>query len=878
MLGAAGIAIPRKVPVLRRIDVAIAAEGNIDHDVTVTVEPTRLGIAGGEVAFVGTAHLDLSPEAKRDNATLVGATTTIDLRSLDLEALAALAGKPAKARGRLSGHLELSRTRTDQHASYRFSIALPDPNLDVTVGGEATATDANVVATVARAATRIAAVTAHVSLDAQGVRLDGPWHVIVDAPSHTLAELVALAPPEIQAKVAAKLPDGIPTGSVAIHADLAGTPKAPSGTIDVTASAAAVPALGTQAIALHAKLAPSATGLAITATTTIAVDALPPIAIDATASLPPLFRGKQPDLDAVKEGATFDAHVTIPERAMASLAPLRAKLAEVGGTLDGQISVHGNAATPELAATLRWHGYGTADGGTGETTLTATGTPSSLVVAIHHGAIAITADVAKQGEHVSIHAKAHADRGPLLPLVPAFALAPGKLDGNDPGQLAMDFDGTIVLDHGAVVERHVTGGLDVAGGAFAIPHSERKWHDIGLSLTARDDTVHLTSLAMHETDVEDNDRRVVITGDLARDRVTLQLTAHDWLLSGTPTFGDNDAPRAAVDFDIAVVADLTKDIPAIDATIASLELRSPDRQERAHQPEQISVSGDVIYLDAKTVAGRLPFVPAPEAEAPKKRPHLDVHVHIPRPIHVVQTPFDLTAHGDIAVTVRDEGVATRGALVMDGGTLWLFGRYHDLVDGKLTFTDAHPHGWLELAFERRIPNVSMRDLARASGNGRITFEGPPTKPKVVLGGASGAGLLETMSMLNAGRPLNITAPDLPASATVQVPRGDQLFVLTFMAGNLPHLLFLDRIAAWADPYAPKGGYGQIHDVDAERDLRGGAVRVRAVLRPPVPGRSEGELQLDRVFVHDNRTEIGVGLRAGDRVGGGLGLFLEWSSD
>ena len=41
---------------------------------------------------------------------------------------------------------------------------------------------------------------------------------------------------------------------------------------------------------------------------------------------------------------------------------------------------------------------------------------------------------------------------------------------------------------------------------------------------------------------------------------------------------------------------------------------------------------------------------------------------------------------------------------------------------------------------------------------------------------------------------------------------------------------------------------------------------------PVP-----ELQLDKVLLHSDRTVMGVGLRAGDRIGGGLGLFLEWSS-
>jgi hypothetical protein len=49
------------------------------------------------------------------------------------------------------------------------------------------------------------------------------------------------------------------------------------------------------------------------------------------------------------------------------------------------------------------------------------------------------------------------------------------------------------------------------------------------------------------------------------------------------------------------------------------------------------------------------------------------------------------------------------------------------------------------------------------------------------------------------------------------------------------------------------------------------------VRPPTPGRSSTELQYDRVFFHDDRKAFGAGLRAGDRGGGGLGLFFEWSS-
>jgi hypothetical protein len=85
------------------------------------------------------------------------------------------------------------------------------------------------------------------------------------------------------------------------------------------------------------------------------------------------------------------------------------------------------------------------------------------------------------------------------------------------------------------------------------------------------------------------------------------------------------------------------------------------------------------------------------------------------------------------------------------------------------------------------------------------------------------------------------------------------------------------MAAWADPYQYGGAYGQIRNVEAERYSRDESSRVRAVVRPPTPGRSSAELQYDRVFLHDDRKAFGAGVRAGDRGGGGLGLFFEWSS-
>jgi len=171
--------------------------------------------------------------------------------------------------------------------------------------------------------------------------------------------------------------------------------------------------------------------------------------------------------------------------------------------------------------------------------------------------------------------------------------------------------------------------------------------------------------------------------------------------------------------------------------------------------------------------------------------------------------------------------------------------------------------------------LALDGLHPPSMGARVTFEGSPTKPKVSLSGAANAALAEVMAMHNAGHAVNVTRPDMPASATVQVPRGDQLSILTYMASNLPHLLFLDKMSAWGDPYRSR--YGRIENVEAEKYARDERSRVRAVMRPQTPGRSSAELQYDRLLIHNDRAAAGVGVRAGDRLGGGVGLFLEWSS-
>lgn len=868
VLADAGIHVSNKVPRLGALDLDITAKGPLKGELAVALAPTKIALAGGTVALRGKATLV--------NKKLAGAGATITLAKLDLASLSKLAGRPPKAKGTLSGEIAIAKTATSKSAAFDLAVALADKPVVIAAKGTASPGSAVVADIEVRRASDssvLAAIDAKLPLAGKKIAPNGTLSLSIDVARRQLAELASLLPPRLRAK--------LPVGDIAVHADIAGTPSAPSGTITVASK-------GRHDVVLTAAIAPAASGLTITTDGAFGLDKSTFATLHGTVAVPALFKGGALDIASARAGVTVDAMIDVPSRSVASLAKYRAKLAKLDGTIGGRIAITGAVKTPSLDMQLAWTGYRTAAGTEGETDIAVTGTPKQLAVTISHGkAVAITADIDRSvANRIVVDAKLRAAKTALMPLLPAFAAA--KLAAADLGTLDGDMDANLVLVKDAagtlgLEAADVKGTLDVKGGSFTLPNTKRRYKDITLSVAAEPAGIRIKSLQLHESDREKADRLLSISGLLGLSkmkpaRVDLQLVARDWLVFGGEKFGKIDAPRASTSFDIGLAVDLTKPVIGVDATIKSLALRSPDRQERAHHVENISPAGDIVFVDgAQTRVGKiaqLPVLAQATAVAPKKRRALDIRVHIPTAIRIEQTPMDFMTKGELAITVREEGVKTRGALTMQSGTLMLFGHLHELTSGSITFSDQHPKGFMKVTFERKLPSYALRDLAANGDTAKISFEGSPTKPKASLSGAAGAAMADIMAMYNAGRPLSTARPGLPASNVIEAPRGDQLLMLTFMASNLPHLLFLDRISAWADPTR---GYGQLTNMEAESYAKDNKSRVRAVVRPSTPGRSNAEVQYDRLLINDEHTAAGVSVRAGDRLGGGVGVFLEWSS-
>ena len=659
------------------------------------------------------------------------------------------------------------------------------------------------------------------------------------------------------------------------------------------------------------------------------------------ADLVAALRAENPDeaLAAQLEGAPIRARAELPRQDISAYQPISPALADLPGKLGGQIELEGDPTAPRVTGALAYDDFETASGRHGSASLqieaaqtiaaTATAGPASGAAGAD-SPLVISAELPRDGladylearacweegrqrcgdAKLPITADARADRVDVRDLAPAFAMAaaPEGVRGGVRGELSWELDAQVLLDPRARAagearaplspDSRLRGTLSFDDGAMPLPGTKRRYEDVTLRVRHDERGVDIEEISLRESDRDAEARELEIRAHLGLDEfrpaeVDAELTARDWLVFGTDDFGPPDAPRGVLTADIGVRGDVSGPDRRIDVDVAELELLAPERFEAAHYPE-VTHRGDVIFMDEGGEPGRLPVadVPPPPDETPAEPPpggdeapatSLDLRVAIAEGARIMIAPLDLFASGDIEVTARGPERDIGGGLDIEDGALTIGGAAHDYRRGNIYLDAECPDGCMDIHFGHRPSDPVLREFSRKSGGEEVEVHlgGPLSDPDTSLSGAGSPGsLFDLLSVHNTGRQRYLAAPDRPASFTAQHPQHTNLLMLTYLGVNVPHLLFFDKSAAWSDPYAGRGteSYGRIQNYEGEGYSEDGDVRVRARARPRRPGASEHELSVDYLFRNTPRAAFGVGLSAGDRLGGGPGLFFEWSSD
>jgi|GEM_PF-1657327 len=632
--------------------------------------------------------------------------------------------------------------------------------------------------------------------------------------------------------------------------------------------------------------------------------------------------------------APISGEIRLVEHAVAewkkALAANNIKLPDLPGNVGGTLTLGGNLATPTAQGAFAWDGFDTVAGAPGRVAFEVDAGPERAEGGLAIGAqreITIRAgvlrsDLKRPAEGIApplpIDLAMKADKVDLMRVVPAFATAgkPFKMQGT------LDWDMTGKLfssrdpDHpGLAAGSHLVGDMVVSSLDIEVPDTDRHIRDGRMAFKATREALEIAGIDVREgrfphieglivpaslsaDDPATGDRSVTITGrvpwvDLKAKDATLDVKSHDWLIGGKGF----DGPEGELDIHMHIEArQLTEPIKAIDVTIASLDLYSPERFVRAHYP-QFPAYDDVVYLDGKP-AGVLPpgkgapvpidpNAPPPEVVDPSLPPKpiagFDIRLMIPEEIHIIldsASPLELRMKGGMDVTMRDKDLNLKGRIDVTEGTLGAMGREFSLQTGAITADGGLDTAKAELHFAVHPSEIALRDVAAGGHNDLATITVTATAKTglvTTFGGVSGPYLLDMATFLNTGRARMWGMPDVPSSETVRFGNPDQGLVVTFIQTNLRNLIFMDRANGWSESLEEPSEYGRLRFFDMQRFVSDGGARIHFTAQPVEIGQNRMELGYDWLFVNSPNTVFGFGPHLGTDMRAGLGFTLDWSS-
>tara|TARA_R110002096_G_scaffold436057_1_gene666549 strand:- start:8706 stop:12737 length:4032 start_codon:yes stop_codon:yes gene_type:complete len=834
----------------------LEVRGSPDERILVTILPSKTAIAGGRVQLEGEAVFEPREEALE----LISADGVMNVQGLSIAGLARLARKPAKVQGRISGSVRLRQRGDARTISHNLTVRLPEMDLQVASRGEMRPGQWRGRVGVRELGTKaeLAWLEGRLPLSTtQGVRLRKRGQLRLDAELAPvlLSDHLGRLPPALRESLTAKVADA----EVGLSVHLEGTANRPKGTIKLltTVSPAKQPETSI-GIEFAAELeSPKDDLFVVRPSATVSHSALqdPLLAIAGSVAIVPNRRRPQ------DSEITLDLTTTVLKRSLASLAPLVGvrgeKLKQLVGDVEVQMQVTGSAKAQALRADVS-------------------------VGADNPVRIAVNAE--KVGTKVTLDVQSAVNSLLLAEVWPSFL--PKRID--EPLVLSSDLGLAAELSLDGVprlVDVQLRGATKISGAEVAVPQSNRTWRDLSIEIAGQGKTLSLGAKAF-ESDEQAKNRSVKLTARANLETGTkvgfraarARLQTEKWLLFGG-TLGLPDAPRATLDSDLEIEADLSGDVAIVDVTAKSLRYWDPDREVFTHGFVNISPKGDLVFLgDENRPLGVVgPVVPeASLVTAPLGPPKARIRLHLPEPIVIAKGPLVLRVRGEVEQVLPSAG-PTGQVEVLDGA-ITFFGQAFPFTESRIALEGGPPK--VDIFFADEVAPDILRQLSRESAGTDVQIHLRPVGggPLIGFGGAGNTSMIESLSLLHTGHGYVLSQPEAPASVTVRAPQGMHPLMIAFVKANIPKLNLLDRFAVWSRPYDANTTYGQLRYLDATRYLADGAARLRLMLRPQQIGRSSSEAHLDRLFVDSESVQLGVGLRAGSRLGGGVGLFFEWTSE
>jgi len=830
--------------------------GRPGERITVTVLPSNTAIAGGRVKLQGEAVFEPSGET----LALTSADGTMTVQGLSIAGLARLARKPAKVRGRIDGAFTLRQRGDTRTVSHNLTVHLSEMNLDIASRGQMRRGqwEGHIGVHALGEREELAWVDGRLPLVVRrGVRLRKRGQVALDvevAPL-LLSDHLERLPFALRERLGAKVNEA----QVGLSLHLEGTVQAPRGRM--TLSADVNPATQPDTV-VGVKLAANLEhsddgGLQIRPQATVSHSKVG----ESLMSVGGAIR-VQPNRRRPKDSQFFfDVTADVGKRPLASLAPLlpkhEEKIRALVGDLEARLHLQGSPRNPKLRADV------------------SLGASNPMRLAI---------EAEKSGNALRVDVQSAIRSLELSEVWPGFA--PALID--DPLLLSSDLGVKAGLSLGptpTLTDISLRGTAKISGASIAVPKSHRSWRDVSLAVRGKGTELSL-EIDASESDAQANDRHLTLAASAnvtVGDTVQLgiaeaNLQTKKWLLFGGP-LGLPDGPRATLDSEFRIHADLGQEIPLIDVTATSLSYWDPDREVFTHGFTDISPKGDLVFLgDANRPLGVLGPVLANDAvpsELPAK-PKARVRLHLPKPATIAKGPLRLRVSGDVEQVIPSAGPT--GNLEILDGSIVFFGQAFPFVESNIVLDGGPPK--VDIFFADEVAPDILRQVSRESAGSNVQIHLRPVGggPLIAFGGAGNTSMMESLSLLHTGHGYVLTRPEAPASVTVRAPQGMHPLMIAFIKANIPKLDLLDRFAVWSSPFDVNTTYGQMRYLDATRYLGNGSSRLRLMSRPQQIGRSRSEAHLDRLFYDSESVQLGVGIRAGSRLGGGVGVFFEWTSE